>query len=264
MHFSALFPSSGAGGLAALSVLLLQSLPVSAALSPKCHPGGNFDLSKWKLQLPIGNGSPQEIPGSDLEGCKGYTNKDYFYTSGSDGTLVMKVPGSPSTSKCVTTPNSSHCRTELRENSPSSWSPFDPVNRLFGDLVVAKNDGEVCVGQIHIDDSISHKPVAELYINANGDLNMGVQQCTTCTQKRFPVGQVPKGQRFTYEIRYESNKLSVSVNGKAAKELTTFKLNGPKSYFKAGNYNQGDGPTEVHFYAIRVTHSKTGNSQPQP
>ncbi|PNY27081.1 Uncharacterized protein TCAP_02990 [Tolypocladium capitatum] len=255
MHLSTLFPSSSAGGLATLSVLLLQSLPISAALNPKCHPGGNFDLSKWNLQLPIGKGRPQEIPSRELQGCNGYTNKDYFYTSDSDGTLVMKVPGSPSTSKCVTTPDSIHCRTELRENSPSSWSPFAPVNRLFGDLVVTKNDGGICIGQIHIDDSISHKPVAELYHNSNGDLKMGVQKCRTCTQQLFDVDHVPKGQRFTYEIRYEGNKLSVSINGKAAKQLTTFDLDGPNSYFKAGNYNQGNDPTETRFYAIRVTHS---------
>ncbi|KAI9163914.1 hypothetical protein HJFPF1_05546 [Paramyrothecium foliicola] len=235
----------------------------AAQLNPSCAPGGNFDLSKWRLQMPIGSpGSPQTISSANLQGCNGYTSSSYFFTGG-DGALVMKVPGSPSTSQCVTTPNSKHCRTEFRENSPSKWSPFGAVNRLFGDLKVVKNDDEICVGQIHIDDSISHKPVAELYYASNGRLSMGVQKCRTCTQQRSEIDNVPKGQRFTYEIRYEKNVLSVSINGKAFKTLDTFELNGPDSYFKAGNYNQGDGQTEVHFYNIRVSHTEGDSGNPE-
>ncbi len=143
-----------------------------------------------------------------------------------------------------------------RESKPASWDPHADKNRLFGELKVTKNDGEICVGQIHVDDSVSHKPVAELYYNAAGDLKMGVQLCAdnSCKQQRVDVDHVPKGQRFTYEIRYEKNVLSVSINGKAFQKLDTHKLNGPKSYFKAGNYNQKSGPTEVHFYQIKVSH----------
>ncbi|KFZ04392.1 hypothetical protein V501_09178, partial [Pseudogymnoascus sp. VKM F-4519 (FW-2642)] len=77
----------------------------STALNPACAPGGNFDLT------------------SQLEGCSGYTNSDYFYTDSEDDALVMKVPGSPAGSGCVTTSGSLHCRTEFRETNPSSWDP---------------------------------------------------------------------------------------------------------------------------------------------
>ncbi|GJN84488.1 hypothetical protein PLIIFM63780_008045 [Purpureocillium lilacinum] len=237
-------------GIAALSLFFNRG----AALDPNCAPGGNFDLSKWTLQLPTGSpGKPDSISGSKLQGCNGYTS-DVFFTDKSAGAMVMKVSGSPSSTGCVTTPNSKHCRTELRESNPRSFDPTSSVNRLAADVKVTKHGGEICIGQIHIDDSISTKPVAELYYNSKGDLNMGVQQCRTCTQKRTYIDNVPSGQRLTYEIRYEGGKLSVNINGKGFKTLSTYDLNNPKSYFKAGNYNQGEGATEIQFFKLTTTH----------
>ncbi|EGX96057.1 Alginate lyase 2 [Cordyceps militaris CM01] len=221
-----------------------------AALNPSCAPGGNFDLSHWSLQEPVGDSSPRQIPSSQLQHCDGYHDA-YFFTA-ADGSMAMKVP---SRDQCVTTPNSQHCRSELREQSPATWDPKAATNRLFAEVQAIRNDGEVCVGQIHIYDAISHKPVAELYLNAKGELNLGVQQCRTCSQKRSPVTKLGSGkERFTYEIRYEKGKLSVAINGGGFKEFTTYDLDSPKSYFKAGNYNQGTGPTEVHFYQLKVSH----------
>lgn len=232
------------------SAIVLASAAVGSALDPNCAPGGNFDLSKFTLQEPVGDGSPRQIPASKLAGCKGYQD-EWFATSKSDGSMTMKVPA---INDCVTTTNSKHCRSELRENG--SWDPHSSANRLFAEVQVTKNEGEVCVGQIHVDDSVSHKPVAELYLNSKGELNLGVQLCpgNDCTQQRAPVGKVGANSRFTYEIRYENNKLSVNINNQGAKDFDTHKLNGPKSYFKAGNYNQGDNPSEVHFYQLRVSH----------
>jgi hypothetical protein len=139
--------------------LSLLALVVSAAaLNPSCNPGGNFDLSKWNLQLPTGNpGSPSTIPPSQLQGCSGYSS-GVFYTDGNNGELVMTVAGSPSSAGCVTTPNSKHCRTEFREISPSRWSPNSGSNRLRVTLSVPRPDDSshgTVIGQIHIDDSIS-------------------------------------------------------------------------------------------------------------
>lgn len=241
--------------LASIALLLTSSPGAVSALDPKCAPGGNFDMSHWNLQLPIGSpGSPTTISSNDLQGCDGFQNFQYFFTNSKDGALAMKVPGSPETSSCVTTKNSKHCRTELRETNPSSWSPYNGKNRLYADLVATVNDGEMAIGQIKIDDSVSTKPVAELYYNKDGKLNMGVQECRTCGQKRTYIDTIPKGQRFNYEIRYENNVLSVSINKKAFKELSTYDLNGPKSYFKMGNYNQGDTPTDIHVFEIKVSH----------
>ena len=243
------------------------------ALDVSCAPGGNFDMRYWNLQLPIGSaGSPTTIPSSQLQGCGGYENFAYFFTESGDAALVMKVPGSPDSAGCVTTPNSKHCRTELRELDPNtgksaSWDPNQPVNRLFGRLSCGTTgDGTgTVVGQIHIDDTISSKPVAELYYSSNGDLTMGVGQTRAGgDQIRTLAGNVPPGQVFTYEIRYESNVLSLVINGGSPQTFSTYQLNAPRSYFKAGNYLQGTTPSSVHFFEITVQHDTTPIAYPWP
>ena len=231
------------------------------ALNPSCAPGDNFDLSIWDLQLPTrSTGHPTTISNTALEGCSGYQDPGhhYFFTESGDGALVMKVPGSPSSSGCVTTPNSLHCRTELRETSPSSWDPNAATNRLMATLAVEVPDDSTygtVVGQVHIDDSVSTKPVCELYYNSAGTLTMGVEQTRSGGDEIFTVvGSVPVGTVFSYEIIYESNVLSVSINGGSAQVLSTYSLDAPASYFKAGNYNQGNVASDVHFFAISVEH----------
>ncbi|SPQ23044.1 1a1c2a1a-d844-4c58-b300-eda9174353c5 [Thermothielavioides terrestris] len=225
----------------------------------------------WNLQLPIGSkGHPTTISSADLQGCCGYQNWDYFFTEHSDGALVMKVPGSPSTAGCVTTAHSLHCRTELRELDPATvkpaaWDPNQAVNRLYARLACSQpGDGTgTVVGQIHIDDSVSTKPVAELYYNADGNLTVGVERNRTGgNQVRFPAGHVPLGQVFTYEIRYESNVLSVIIDGGCPQVFPTFQLDAPRSYFKAGNYLQGSTPSDVHFFEIGVTHEDKVGMRP--
>ncbi|RFU27668.1 hypothetical protein B7463_g8675, partial [Scytalidium lignicola] len=178
---------------------------VVGALNPACAPGGNFDLSPWELQLPIGH--------------------QYFFTESSDAVLVMKVPGSPDSTGCVTTPNSLHCRTELREINPSSWNPNQATNRLTVTLAVPEPDDS------------GHGTVIGQFI--------------------LMIAFLANLSTFTYEIRYESNVLSVSINNAQPVVFNTFQLDAPSSYFKVGNYNQGDSPSDVHFFAISVTHATT-------
>ncbi|ATZ47112.1 hypothetical protein BCIN_02g04290 [Botrytis cinerea B05.10] len=247
---------SGTATATSTSAALGTGLP-SGNLKPTCAPGGNIDLSKWTLQLPSGTkGHPDSVTGSKLAGCSGYTSKDYFYTN-TDGSIVMKVPGGVSTG-CVTTANSKHCRTELREASPSSWSPSSASNKLSATLQVVTADDSAhgtVIGQIHIDDSVSSKPVCELFYNSKGVLSMGVEQTRAGGNEIVTeVGSVTIGSKFSYVIAYEGGKLSVAINGGAAKTLDTYQLDSPKSYFKAGNYNQGNSKSEVHFFAIDVQH----------
>lgn len=83
--------------------LVTLGLVVSAAaLDPSCAPGGNFDLTVWELELPIGpsQGDPTTISSSQLQNCSGYQDPghQYFFTESGDGALVMKAP-SPSNCK---------------------------------------------------------------------------------------------------------------------------------------------------------------------
>lgn len=168
----------------------------------------------------------------------------------------MKVPGSPDSSGCVTTPGSTHCRTELAENS--SWSPNDSTNKLTVSLAVPTPDNSkygTVIGQIHMDSSVSSKPVCELYYNSAGVLTMGVEQTITGGDEKFTqVGTVAVGTTFSYEITYENNVLTVRINGGAAHTLSTYSLDAPLSYFKAGNYNQGSDASDAHFFSISISH----------
>lgn len=254
-------PSNSFLALGSLALGLISTTHVSA-LNTSCAPGGTFNLTQFNLQLPTGEtGSPDTIATADLQGCGGYDSK-YFYTSPDDAdALVMKVPGSPASSGCVTTANSKHCRTELRERSPASWSPKDAVNRLNATLAVVAAGGTTCIGQIHIEESVSVRPVCELYYKDDGDLVMGVEQTRSGgNQKSTTVGNVPLNATFSYEIRYENGELSVQINDEGFQTLSTYELDDPESYFKVGNYLQGSKPSEVHFYDIAITHGEDEGS----
>ncbi|KAH8594554.1 alginate lyase-domain-containing protein [Bisporella sp. PMI_857] len=218
-------------------------------------PISGFQFEKWSLQLPIGSpGKPQTIPGSKLATYQD-PKKEYYFMEGN--VVVMKVP--PASSGCVHTPNSKHCRTEFRESNPRSWSPKKPKNRLYATLqaVKASDTKGVCVGQIHIDDKLSVKPVAELYYNSAGQLTFGVGQTKEGgNQIRHNLVKIPVGTKFTYMIAYENDVLYVEINGKRYPETGGFpnKLGALDSYFKAGNYVQGEAESEIHFFGIRVEH----------
>ncbi|KAJ2982996.1 hypothetical protein NQ176_g1010 [Zarea fungicola] len=186
--------------------------------SSHCAPGGNFDLKGWELQLPIGTqGDPDTIPNSKLEGCHGYQDKPYFYT-GDDGAMVMYVPATVSATAVDT---SAH--------------------------------GTI-IGQIHVDGSVSQYPVAKLYYASTGDLYFGVvDSLKTGNTVYTKVGHVPLKTKFRYEIRYEKNVLSVGIDG-GDQQVFANTLGAPISYFKAGNYNQGETPSTIQFYAVQVLH----------
>ena len=244
----------------ALGAIFFATISAKAQLNPDVPPGGNFDLSYWNLQLPTGSaGDPNTIYSSQLVGDSGYENYSYFFTESGDGAMVMKVPGSPDDTGCVTTPNSTHCRTELAETS--SWSPNNEPNRMYATLYVTEADpthyGTV-IGQIHIDASVSTKPVCELYYDQNGDITIGVEKTRSGDDEVYtPLTNVPVGTTFSYELKYENNTLVVNING-TWWTLDTYSLDAPLSYFKAGNYNQStdsqSGPSDVHFLSLSIVH----------
>src|SRR5206468_4514274 len=90
------------------------------ALNPSLPPSGNFDLSHWKLTLPVDSngtntGTAVEVQVSQM--VAGYTNASYFYTA-SDGAMLFWCPVDG-----ATTSGSSYPRSELREMlNPSSTS----------------------------------------------------------------------------------------------------------------------------------------------
>jgi len=233
-------------------VLAMASLvPVALhALSASEPPGKNFNLSVWELQLPIGStDDPTTISNTELE--QGFT--DAYFLTNSDGSMAFKDPGS----NCVTTSGSLHCRSELHEvntdGSIINWSPSG-TNILSATVKVNSAPGEVVIGQIHLDDSDSSKPLIELYYESDGTIQAGVEQTTAGGDEVVTkLGSVAVGTKFTYVINYSDNKLSVSINGKTTK-LSIYSLGGIPCYFKAGDYGQTTSATEVSFYALTISH----------
>ena len=73
------------------------------------HPGEVFDLSQWKITLPMdddNDGKPDEIAAGPISD---YTHPDYFYIS-EEGRMVFTAPN-----KAVTTANTTNTRSELRQ-----------------------------------------------------------------------------------------------------------------------------------------------------
>ncbi|MER6738840.1 polysaccharide lyase family 7 protein [Streptomyces puniciscabiei] len=242
----------------ALALTLLGSTGAIAA-DPHVAPGGNFDLSVWELQEPVGSpGHPTTIPSSRLQGPNGYQDA-YFYTDTRDGAMTFWAP-----EKGVTTPNSHYARSELREmnrdGSPADWS-LSGSHRLSATLRVVSVTKNVCVGQIHLGSGgSSTKPLLELYYRANGDIVLGTENSPSGGQTSHSVGHVSIGRTWSYTIAVSGgNTIDLTVNGSTTHYGIPSSFQQYRQYFKAGSYNQSssDSTTDgarVAFYGLTVKH----------
>ncbi|TKF93655.1 polysaccharide lyase family 7 protein, partial [Vibrio sp. F13] len=102
-----------------------------AQLDPSKAPSENFDLSKWKIVIPMEDTKP-ERKGKVMEISKAELNEDYqhapwFYTDKESGAMVFAAPN-----KAMTTPNSSNARSELHAliSDNTSIGPYEPANNF--------------------------------------------------------------------------------------------------------------------------------------
>ncbi|MBS2535707.1 polysaccharide lyase family 7 protein [Catenulispora sp. NF23] len=228
-------------------------------LSTTVAPGGNFNLSVWELQEPVGSpGSPRTIPSSKLVGAKGYQDT-YFYTDKSDGAMTFWAP-----EKGVTTPNSNYARSELREmnsdGSTADWA-LPGSHQLQATLRVDSVTNHVCVGQIHLGSGgSSTKPLVELYYYNNGNIVLGTENSPSGGQTTHNIANVPVGKQWSYTIAVTGgNTVVLTVNGKTTKYSIPSSFDAYHMYFKAGSYNQSSSNSttngaRVGFYALTVHH----------
>ncbi|GAA2773341.1 polysaccharide lyase family 7 protein [Streptomyces rameus] len=257
MTRSRLLAAPAAAGLAL--ALTLLSAGAAGAADPGKAPGGNFDLSVWQLQEPVGSpGNPTTIPSSRLQGANGYQDA-YFYTDSRDGAMTFWAP-----EKGVTTPNSNYARSELREmnrdGSAADWS-LSGSHRLSATLRVVSVTKNVCVGQIHLGSGgSSTKPLVELYYHANGDIVLGTEDSPSGGQTPHTVGHVSLGKTWTYTIAVSGgNTVDLTVNGTTTHYGIPSSFKPYKQYFKAGSYNQSSSDSttngaRVAFYGLTVSH----------
>ncbi|MEU8713906.1 polysaccharide lyase family 7 protein [Streptomyces sp. NPDC048663] len=247
-----------AAAVLALALVLLTGGSAGAA-DPGKAPGGNFDLSVWQLQEPVGSpGSPTTISSSRLQGSNGYQDA-YFYTDTRDGAMTFWAP-----EKGVTTPNSNYARSELREmnrdGSAANWS-LGGSHRMNATLRVVSVTKNVCVGQIHLGTGgSSTKPLLELYYHSNGDIVLGTENSPSGGQTTRTVGHVSIGKTWTYTIAVSGgNTIDLTVNGSTTHYGIPSSFNQYKQYFKAGSYNQSSSDSttngaRVAFYGLTVQH----------
>ncbi|MBK1810478.1 polysaccharide lyase family 7 protein [Clostridium sp. YIM B02505] len=235
-------------------VITTTNTPV---LNPNYAPGGNFDLSKWFLQLPTGSsGNINTVSSSALQGQNGYTNQYYFYTDRNDGSMVMMDPRTG-----WTTSGSQHPRTELHENT-SGWSTSG-TNILSATVKVTQVPGNTCIAQIFQAAPAPSKPLCELQYKSDGTINLFLENTNqggggTTTK----VGSVPVGTKFTYDLKLQGTTITVKINGTASTFALPSTFIGENFYFKAGNYDQtatsgtpSTTPgTVVKFYTLTIAH----------
>ncbi|MEU6773693.1 polysaccharide lyase family 7 protein [Streptomyces sp. NPDC046759] len=242
----------------ALALTLLDGTAANAA-DPHAAPGGNFDLSVWELQEPVGSpGHPTTVPSSRLQGANGYQDA-YFYTDTRDGAMTFWAP-----EKGVTTPNSHYARSELREmnrdGSAADWA-LSGSHRMSATLRVVSVTTNVCVGQIHLGSGgSSTKPLLELYYHANGDIVLGMENSPSGGQTPHTVGHVAVGRTWSYTIAVSGgNTVDLTVNGTTTHYGIASSFKQYKQYFKAGSYNQSSSDSttrgaRVAFYGLTVAH----------
>ncbi len=104
----------------------------SNGLDPTQAPSENFDLSTWKLSIPVNNGDGTATTVSVSQLNNNYENNAYFYTA-SDGGMVFKCP----VAGYKTSANTSYTRVELREmlrgtNTSINTQGVNKNNWVFG------------------------------------------------------------------------------------------------------------------------------------
>jgi poly(beta-D-mannuronate) lyase len=262
-------------------------------LDPNAPPGDNFDLSHWKITLPINNAEEH----SAAELVAGYENPDFFFTDPDTGGMVFKAPNLGDT-----TGGSTYARSELREmlnptgsatahnnnwvTSTSSSTARSAAGGVDGtmnatltvDHVSTTGDstkwGRVIVGQIHGPDSevirlYYHKRPTDtrgaIYFGHDTPSNSNSYIAIIGDPNNLnPANGILLGQMWSYEIKVVGHTMTVKVTPQGGSTTTvTFTIesgyDGLDLYFKAGVYNQNNTGTssdyaQATFYSLTHVH----------
>lgn len=244
-------------------------------LDPNSAPGRNFDLSLWKITLPIDSSGGMSGTAMEVKPLpKDYEKEPYFYTA-SDGGMIFMAPVNG-----ATTSGSKYPRSELREmkadGNKAAWT-VEQGGKLAATLAVnelpVKSDGSkgrVVVGQIHGPDD----ELCRLYYD-NGQLSFYDDKAGSSPKEtQFilksssgQVTQIPLNAKFSYSIVADKSNLTVTAQYNdvtyTAKEPISSFWPGKALYFKAGIYVQvgkpgsgagstGSGQGKATFYSLKL------------
>ncbi|MDB5968979.1 MAG: hypothetical protein JWQ90_1429 [Hydrocarboniphaga sp.] len=242
------------------STALAFVLPARADLDSSLPPSGNFDLSHWKLTLPVDDAGGITGTAAEVKDLQGYSSP-MFYTA-ADGGMVFWAPVNG-----ATTDGSHYPRSELREtldpaSAATNWS--DATNSVLeANLKVSQvpsTSGKVIVGQIH---GYDVAPLVKLqFEGSGGKLTALINPTPTSSSpiKYTLATGLALDKAFYYRITVSSGVLSLSANGSTPLQYTidpSWRNIG--LYFKAGAYVQASGSSgtdggQATFYRLSATH----------
>jgi hypothetical protein len=248
------------------------------ALNSSVAPGGNFDLSNWKITLPVDANGGLSGNAMEVKNLSTYQNPKYFYTA-ADGAMTFVAPVNG-----ATTSGSSYARSELREMNGTANAAWDLKTGGFMSATLevdaAPNrdgmGGRIIVGQIHGQDD----ELVRLYWE-NGKLYFANDQAGSSNKEtKFyfvnASGQQPNvslDERFSYTINAKGDTLEVTVFADGQIYKSVSKINSvwqsDKFYFKAGAYlganeSNGSGYGQTSFYDLNFNHNGTVTTPTQP
>ena len=241
-------------------------------LNATLAPSGNFNLSNWKITLPVDSTGGITGTAVEVQNLIGYQNAKYFYTA-TDGAMVFRamVEG-------ATTSGSSYARSELREMVGTTRAAWNLTTggvmtaTLEVDQAPIRSDGTVgklVVGQIH---GASNELVrlywdnSKLYFANDISGSAGNENKFYFTNAAGAQPNVSLDERFSYVIDAKGTSLEVTIyaDGDIYKSVTTINSawQSDSLYFKAGTYlgvneTGGTGWGQTSFYDVRFNHTDT-------
>jgi hypothetical protein len=247
------------------------------SLNPNAVPSANFDLSDWKLQLPVNSQGALSGKAAEVKTLTGYVHGEYFYT-GSDGAMVLGAPVNG-----ATTGGSLYARSELREmngTANAEWS-LQQGGHLSATLQVDAaprhadgSYGKIVVGQVHGGDGQLVRLAWEdgtLFfandITSNGTKDVHIE----LRNARGEQPSVSLNETFSYTIDVSADRLIVSVMADGQVYSSSSAINDSWNdnsfYFKAGAYlgvneNNGSGQGQVSIFALDASHTPNAPHTP--
>lgn len=229
-----------------------------------------FDLSQWKLTLPIDTRGGWHGRALDIRDVSDFRDPHYFHV-GADGGMVFEAPVYG-----ATTPNSTRARSELREmidGTEAAWQLKQggtmtatlAVNRV--PTLLDGTPARVVIGQIH---GRSQELVRLYYDNGTvyfrddqtGLFNHQATYYLADAHGRAP--DIDPGETFSYKIEARGSRLSVTVYADGETYSATVHVSSvwqaDHFYFKAGLYlganeTAATGSGEAVFYGLDFGHA---------
>ena len=257
---------------AAAATLLSTAPAVRADLVSTVSPAQNFDMSHWKLTVPVDRsggvtGEAMEMSSAQLMAAPGYSAK--WFRTASNGALNMEAAING-----ATTSGSSFPRSELREqmiagSDSANW--YAAGNAVLEAQLtineVPSATGKIVVGQIHGVDAVPLVKLRYVYTASGGGKLDALVKATPSSTSDISyrlASNLPLKTRFDYRIAVSRGVMTLSVNNEPpVQHVISSQWASTGLYFKAGAYVQANGSSStdigrVTFYRLAASHPENG------